>query len=62
MGGDLVSVRRRKKRSRGGSCLKGSNRWTGRDHRRASELTPNRLNQGFSRTFVNSPSDPGLGA
>lgn len=61
--GRWFSIRkRRKKRSRGGRCLKGSNRWTGRDHRRAAELTPNRLNQGFSRTFVNSPSDLGLGA
>lgn len=26
-------------------------------HRRAAELTPHRLNQGFSRTFVNSLFD-----
>lgn len=29
----------------------------GGGHRRASELTPHRLNQGFSRTFVNSLFD-----
>ncbi len=30
-------------------------------HRRAAELTPNCLNQGFSRTFENSQFDLGLG-
>lgn len=37
--------------------------WAGimRGHGRAVELTPNRLNQGFSRTFVNSLFDLACG-
>lgn len=49
------------KRQRGGGVvLRGViDGWAGitRGHGRAAELTPNRLNQGFSRTFVNSLFD-----